>query len=167
MDKIYVISECWDDYDSSPNPIGYVTTEAEAEDIVAKLREYNTVATGLNTEFWDIRKNIINDVAVTLEKKAIPKWAAGIAATEISKEMRAERDAIIAHNNEVVEESRRVGVRRRELETEAVAKYVGIIADQYDASFMKYLRDRMGNGIYVGSVLRLIYSYDEVPKMSI
>lgn len=96
MDSLYVIYENDSDYEGYPEPIGYALTEDKAKEMCDKLNGYLEV---LKKVKEDLKELLAPHYGLDFESSIeVPRWAAGLSATEITAEQRAERDEIMAKN---------------------------------------------------------------------
>ena len=99
MEEIFVIYENPNDYESGPDPVGFVLTKEEAETEVNKL-----TATYLNAQIFmaDLYQKINKfrdaNKPVLENSEDYPRWPAGTRQDQITPEMRKERDTIKGQN---------------------------------------------------------------------
>lgn len=112
MDTIFVIRAISSDYDISPWPVGWVETKEEAIEKAKHMNEVHELTVKYRDKIWDYRNSLYD----TLPKEELehipsyPKWPAGIAQKDITKEMRDERDSIKKLQDEIGE---RNGVKNK------------------------------------------------------
>lgn len=100
MKKIFLIYNNPSGYEETPSVIGFTLTEDEAKIVVEREKELYLRAVNLAKEI-STRRNEFTSTRPPLNLEQHldrPKWASGISATEITAEMRKERDGIIAEN---------------------------------------------------------------------
>lgn len=163
MNKVFIIQENPTGYDEVEVIVGYVTSEEEAEKLCNKLNEFYKqlvdLSNGVNEE---VDKIDMSDLSFE-EMVPLPKWAKGLAATEISDDMRAERDAILAEN-EAIKERNGVKIKERSRRiADTVAAHVGGLNGSDELK--EYVRDRIGYHGSVKTYLQL-YTYTEIKKLS-
>jgi len=97
-DSIYLIECHYSDYDSSPWPIGYVKTEELAIKTVDHLNDVHKKADEILSLVW-----IFTSLPASYyeEIPKYPKWRSGIPESEITQEMRDEREKIKELQKEV------------------------------------------------------------------
>lgn len=109
--KVYLIYENPQDYDSHPRVIGFVNSQEAAEDIVIKYKQNYSRA----IEFYEQtiapamkEYNESHGFPESIPKIPITKWVAGIAAKDITDEMRNEREEVKRQNEEISKKNARV-----------------------------------------------------------
>jgi len=158
---IYAITREVDDYDSYPCPIGYVTDESLANELVFKFTEFNKIAQLLTNKFYEILESVELEEPTS---KIIPitKWKSGIAQDDITLEMRSERDRILKHNSDMREEWSAYREKKSLIGKELVNEYIETLHSEYDEDFMKYLRENICNYYQVN---RWIYTWRKIDKI--
>ncbi len=138
---IYIVYENIADYESAPDPIGFVFTPEEAKNIVdEKTKVYVEVNEWAN-KLWDKRREFnalpTNDVFEKLLDNK--KWPAGIGEKDITQEMRNERTKINLLNKAIEERNR---VKRVEIiakEKEYVKELFMSMPDNIRSYFDAYM----------------------------
>jgi hypothetical protein len=106
MNEIFLIVEHSSDYDSFPVPIGYTETEELAIEKVAHLIKVNNEVKSLRDQIYEYKKNVIVPSIPKLELEIAPdypRWKEGIHQSEITEEMRNERNTIKELQNDIRE----------------------------------------------------------------
>jgi hypothetical protein len=162
MDKVFVIFENYDDYESQPYAIGFTDSRESADAVCAKLDSYLKIANEVGEKAREFVK-LIYDEDLGLESgENWPKWPAGIHQKDITVEMREERDLIKKENDEKNKRNFvKTSDQRNRIENAVVEFIDGL---DYDEDLMKYIKRKISGVGYFSWLLP--YSNQEVKKLS-
>lgn len=150
------------DYDDYPSAIGYVDTVEEAEELCEKLTNFYKQMEEYSEGLLEKVKHITDKDLELEDKIDIPKWASGLAGTEITPEMRAERNEIVQKNNAIDERNRERWAKRSEEITEFVAKELDLLDEGELGDYIKSMLKPNGRL----KEFLFPYTHEEIKKLS-
>ena len=105
METIFIIRAISGDYDISNYTVGWVETKEQSIEKVKHMNEIRELAIKMRTKIWEHRNSLYDIVPKedSEESPSYPKWPAGIAQRDITKEMRDERNRIKQLQSEISE----------------------------------------------------------------
>ena len=139
--EIFVVLIDPNDYESIPSLIGYTNSKGEADALCIKLAEMQEILAKTSKEVKEHIESLSIKEPELERRLKIPRWGTGLAATEISEEMRKEWDDINAENTAIDERNSTKNKARQNEIIEAVAEYVNGLT--HDDEVMNYIRTNM------------------------
>ena len=161
MDEIFLIYTQPEDHWEHGVLLGFTETEEEAIAVCARKKQIYDIYKEVSKY---VRENVGKDIVEGETKSSIdvPKWKAGIAQKDITVEMRAERDAIHAQNEEINNYNSKIYREFREAREKAKSDYIDTL--EYDEDTMKYLRKYILDSTY--GVYLQGYTYEKSKNLN-
>lgn len=153
MEEIYIIVSRVDDWESEDQVIGFTMTEESAIDTCKQLDKCHEIAVSMSKDMFETFKNL--EPAPMEELIVIPKWASGLAATEITLEQREERDMIIKMNKEIIKRNEIRRNTRREQEKQIVIDFIK--SKGFNGSLYEYINKHVSDIGYVTPLCKCRY----------